>query len=224
MRRQRSPLKGLVACAALLLVVAQSAASSPSADAPPNTERTTPSSPPSDAVIERLAAAAAGLPKMAPVSRMELSDTVQQAYFASGSDELTPPAAARLDEFVSSLHGAQVQRVLVEAHTDAQRLVHEAKRRFVTNQRLSEARAARVAQYLQKVLALPEERSPFKVSVRIERLRTTTATRGDRATGVRWCWFGWQRPQCPRRRMLAHFRAWRPRRAALEMRRIRPRP
>ncbi|HMB43106.1 MAG TPA: OmpA family protein, partial [Luteimonas sp.] len=88
---------------------------------------------------------------------MELSDTVQQAYFASGSDELTPPAAARLDEFVSSLHGAQVQRVLVEAHTDAQRLVREAKRRFVTNQRLSEARAARVAQYLQKALALPED-------------------------------------------------------------------
>ena len=157
MRRQRSPLKGLLACAALLLVVAQSAESSPSADAPPNTERTTPSSPPSDALIERLAAAAAALPKAAPVSRIELSDTVQQAYFASGSDELTPPALARLDEFVSSLHGAPVQRVLVEAHTDAQRLVREAKRRFVTNQRLSEARAARVAQYLQKALALPED-------------------------------------------------------------------
>src|SRR4029077_18621327 len=114
---------GLLACAALLLVIAQSAESSPSADAPPNTERTTPSSPPSDAVIERLAAAAASLPKTAPMSRIELSDTVQQAYFASGSDELTPPAAAALDEFVSSLHGARVQRVSVEAHTDAQRLV-----------------------------------------------------------------------------------------------------
>jgi outer membrane protein OmpA-like peptidoglycan-associated protein len=157
MRRQRSQLKDLVACAALLLMVAQSAESSPSADAPPNTERTMPSSPPSDAVTERLAAAAADLPKTAPASRIELSDTVQQSYFASGSDELTPAAAARLDEFVSSLHGVQVQRVLVEAHTDAQRLVREAKRKFVTNQGLSEARAARVAQYLQKALALPED-------------------------------------------------------------------
>jgi outer membrane protein OmpA-like peptidoglycan-associated protein len=151
MRRQRPRRWDLIACAVLLMFAVRA-----SADAPPNTERTTPSSPPSDAMIERLTAAAAGLPTTAPVSRIELSDTQQQAYFISGSDELTPAAGVRLDEFAASLHGARVQRVLVEAHTDAQRLVREAKRRFVTNQALSEARAARVAQYLQGALALPE--------------------------------------------------------------------
>jgi len=151
----------LAAGVALGLVAGQCAAwgqeaAAASADAPPNTERTLPSSPPSDAAALRRAAAAATLPAVPPAARIELSDTVQQAYFASGSDELTPQAAARLDAFASSLQGARVQRVLATAHTDSQRLVREAKRRFATNQRLSEARAASVVKYLQQVLGLPD--------------------------------------------------------------------
>jgi outer membrane protein OmpA-like peptidoglycan-associated protein len=153
---------GLTGALALLLAAGQlcawgQAVRGATADAPPNTERTRPDSPPSDVVIERLVAAAASVPAAPPSSRVELSDTVHQAYFASGSAELTPPAIARLDAFAASLHGAQVQRVLVTAHTDAQRLVREAKRKFLTNQRLSEARAASVVQYLRTALDLPEE-------------------------------------------------------------------
>jgi outer membrane protein OmpA-like peptidoglycan-associated protein len=129
----------------------------PMADAPPNTERNVPASPPSDAVIERLMQARASLPESPPSSRIELFDTVHHAFFASGSAELTPAAIAELDAFVASLKAAAVHRVLVTAHTDAQRLVRDAKRRFATNQRLSEARAATVVQYLQAAWTLPED-------------------------------------------------------------------
>jgi len=162
MRGRSSALRlGVTAAFALLLAAGSSssrgeAVRDATADAPPNTERTRPDSPPSDVVIERLVAAAASLPAAPPSSRIELSDTVHQAYFASGSAELTPLAIAKLDAFVVSLRDVQVQRALVTAHTDAQRLVREAKRKFVTNQRLSEARAASVVQYLRTALALPE--------------------------------------------------------------------
>jgi outer membrane protein OmpA-like peptidoglycan-associated protein len=129
----------------------------PSADAPPNTERTVPTAPPSDVLIERLVAAKATLPTTAPSSRIELSDTVNHSYFGSGSDELTPLAIQKLHAFVASLQGTRVQRVLVTAHTDSQRLVRDAKRKFVTNQRLSDARAASVVRYLQSALGLPEQ-------------------------------------------------------------------
>jgi outer membrane protein OmpA-like peptidoglycan-associated protein len=129
----------------------------PRADAPPNTERTVPNSPPSDAVMDRLVAAKATLPTTAPSSRIELSDTVHHAFFASGSDELTPLAIEKLNAFVASLRGTRVQRALVTAHTDSQRLVRDAKRKFVNNQRLSDARAASVANYLQSALGLPEQ-------------------------------------------------------------------
>ena len=86
-----------------------------------------------------------------------LIDTAQHANFASGSDELTTEARAALDAAASSLRALKPRRVLVNAHTDSQRLVREARRRFGTNQRLSEARAARVAEYLEAALALPEE-------------------------------------------------------------------
>jgi outer membrane protein OmpA-like peptidoglycan-associated protein len=129
----------------------------PAGDAPPNTERAEPNTPPSDAVVKRLTAAAAAIPKQPPSKTLQLFDTVQQANFASGSDELRVEARAKLDAFAESLRAVHVRRVLVTAHTDSQRLVREARRRFGTNQRLSEARAARVAQYLQGALQLPED-------------------------------------------------------------------
>jgi len=158
--RFRAPQRrvDIIACIALLLFAGHAAAATQAtADAPPNTERTVPTSPPSDAVIDRLVVARVTLPKTAPSSRIELSDTVQHSYFVSGSAELTPLALAELNAFVTSLHGARVQHALVTAHTDAQRLVRGAKRKFVTNQRLSEARALHVVQYLQTALALPDQ-------------------------------------------------------------------
>ncbi len=129
----------------------------PAGDAPPNTERAAPSSPPSAASVKRLVAAAVALPKQPPAKTLQLFDTVQQANFASGSDELSPAAIAKLDAFAASLRDAHPRHVLVTAHTDSQRLVREARVRFVTNQRLSEARAARVVQYLETALKLPED-------------------------------------------------------------------
>jgi outer membrane protein OmpA-like peptidoglycan-associated protein len=129
----------------------------PAGDAPPNTERAEPDKPPSSAVIERLTAAAAAIPTRAPTRTQQLIDTARHANFASGSDELTAEARAALDAAAKSLGALHPQRVLVTAHTDSQRLVREARRRFGTNQRLSEARAARVAQYLEAAFGLPED-------------------------------------------------------------------
>ena len=129
----------------------------PAGDAPPNTERANPTRPPSDAVITRLIAAAVTVPEQPSARSLQLLDTTQQANFASGSDELTPAATAKLDAFAAALRDAHLRRVLVTAHTDAQRLVRQARIRFGTNQRLSEARAARVVQYLEAALRLPED-------------------------------------------------------------------
>jgi len=125
--------------------------------APPNTERAAPDEPPSDALINRLVAARVSVPSTPPATVLRLVDTKQQAHFASGSDELTPLTVLQLNALVESLRSSQPRKVLVTAHTDSQRLVRDAKRRFGTNQRLSEARAASVVRYLQAALGLPEE-------------------------------------------------------------------
>ncbi|MGC1387241.1 MAG: OmpA family protein, partial [Steroidobacteraceae bacterium] len=126
-------------------------------DAPPNTERADPNAPPSAAMIKRLTAAAATLPAQPPATTLQLIDTSQRANFASGSDEFTPAAMAKLASFAAAIRDSHPQRVLVTAHTDSQRLVRAARGRFKTNQGLSEARAARVAQYLQAALGLPQD-------------------------------------------------------------------
>jgi outer membrane protein OmpA-like peptidoglycan-associated protein len=128
----------------------------PADNAPPNTERSAPSSPPSGARVKRLVAAVATVPKQPPSNTLQLFDTVEKANFASGSDELTTVAVAKLDAFAASLRAAHALRILVTAHTDSQRLVRQARKHFGTNQRLSEARAARVVEYLEGALSLPE--------------------------------------------------------------------
>ena len=126
------------------------------ADAPSNTERAAPDTPPSEALIRRLIEAEVTVPPTPPAQTIELFDTPGQANFASGRDELTPVATAKLDALVAALRDAHVTRVQVTAHTDAQHLVRYAKAHFKTNQRLSEARAARVVNYLQAALGLPD--------------------------------------------------------------------
>jgi outer membrane protein OmpA-like peptidoglycan-associated protein len=128
----------------------------PAGDAPPNTERAEPSAPPSESLITRLVEHIAEVPETPPATTVELLDTTQQANFESGRDQLTPVATAKLDALIASLHDGRPTRVLVTAHTDSQRPVRYAKAHFKTNQRLSEARAARVVEYLQAALHLPE--------------------------------------------------------------------
>ena len=99
--------------------------------------------------MKRWVAAAAAVPQQPPSKTLQLIDSTQQANFASGSDQLTADARAKLDVFAAALRGTHPRRVLVTAHTDSQRLVRAARAHFGTNQRLSEARAARVVEYLQ---------------------------------------------------------------------------
>ena len=89
----------VVTCAVVICAVAMPVL----ADVPPNTERARPDSPPSDALIDRLITAKAAAPiiETPPETRLELLDTTRQANFDSGSDELTPSARAKLDEFAA---------------------------------------------------------------------------------------------------------------------------
>jgi outer membrane protein OmpA-like peptidoglycan-associated protein len=139
------------------LLLGLCAAAYAAADIPPNSERAEPQRPMSRTSMDTLVTARAiEIPEAPPAATLQLLDSVHQANFDSGSDELTDAARERIDAFVVSLRGAQVTRVLVAAHTDNLRLIRDAKRRFGTNQRLSEARAASVARYLSAALQLPE--------------------------------------------------------------------
>ena len=150
--------RGVATRLALAALLAMGACASPAAprDVPPNAERAAPELPSSDAGLSRRAAARAVIPERPPEVTLQLIDTRHQANFGSGSDQLTSAARDRLDAFAASLQGERPSRVMVTAHTDDQRLIREAKRRFSTNQRLSEARAARVVEYLEDALRLPE--------------------------------------------------------------------
>ena len=144
------------ACPALLSLSAAVSWAAGAGPMPPNTERAEPDRPPSDTVIGRLITAHAATPKTPPAVTLQLLDTTHQTNFDSGSDALTDAARAQLDTFVASLRTLRARHVLVSAHTDSVRLVRDAKRRFGTNQRLSEARAARVVEYLSGAVPLPQ--------------------------------------------------------------------
>jgi outer membrane protein OmpA-like peptidoglycan-associated protein len=148
--------RGRAGTACLWVFVLCAAASRAAPDLPPNTERAEPDRPPSDAIINRLLTMRAVVPETSPDATLQLLDSAHQTNFDSGSDELTAAARAQLDKFAASLSGRRPRQVLATAHTDSVRLIRDAKRRFGTNQRLSEARAARVAQYLSAALSLPD--------------------------------------------------------------------
>src|SRR5271154_5995911 len=95
------------------LLLASGVAAAAGADIPPpNTERAEPDRPPSSIATDTLVAARAmAAPETPPAATLQLLDTVRQANFDSGSDELTSAARERLDAFVMSLQGAQVTRV-----------------------------------------------------------------------------------------------------------------
>jgi len=126
-------------------------------DAPPNTERTEPGAPPSEAArIRLLVAAVTTLPTTAPTTEVPLVESTAQSNFQSGSDELTDVAKESLAALVAKLRDAKIDRILVTADTDSVPLTPVARDRFGTNQGLSEARAARVVEYLEAALQLPE--------------------------------------------------------------------
>lgn len=149
-------MRGRAGTACLWVFVLCAAASWAAPDLPPNTERAEPDRPPSDANIDRLLTMRAVVPETSPGVTLQLLDSAHQTNFDSGSDELTAAARAQLDKFAASLSGRRPRQVLATAHTDSVRLIRDAQRRFGTNQRLSEARAARVAQYLSAALSLPD--------------------------------------------------------------------
>jgi outer membrane protein OmpA-like peptidoglycan-associated protein len=128
-------------------------------EVPPNTERAAPAAPPSDVVtVSRAIPELPGLP-LAPHSTraVQVLDLAGAAMFAPGSDELTQLAVAKLDALVESVRGDHTRRILVTVHAGASHLLGEADQRFPTDQRLSEARAARLVQYLRAALGLPAE-------------------------------------------------------------------
>lgn len=92
-----------------------------------------------------------------PTIVVRLGDTRTGALFASGSDVLYSAAKVRLDELVAFLRDKKNIRLVAVGHTDAVRIgLPETRRRFASNQQLSEARAAAVARYLQEKLALAD--------------------------------------------------------------------
>ncbi len=102
-------------------------------------------------------------PRQPPQVRVRMGDTTTGSMFASGKDELTEDAYARLNELLEKLKGKRVIRIEAVGHTDNVRVgLPDTKRLFGTNQRLSEARANALARYLQKKLNLDD--SAVKVS------------------------------------------------------------
>ena len=151
-------------------------------NAPPNTERAAPAVPPSGVLsIERvthLTQAVATLPPRAPSFTLKLLDSATATNFDSGSDALSATAQTRLATLVAALQGQQVQRIRVSAHTDAVRLIRAARRRFGSNQHLSEARALAVVQYLEQALALPEARFAIEARGDAEPIGDNTTAAG----------------------------------------------
>lgn len=104
---------------------------------------------------QAMRAASATLPAAPSQQAVVLRESDQSgALFDSGMADLKPAATQALDALVAQLKGKQGVRISVVGHTDSQRLSQRAKKRFVDNQGLSEARALAVASYLQKGLGL----------------------------------------------------------------------
>jgi len=164
-------------------------------DAPPNTERAEPAAPPSEAMaIRRLVAAAATLPTTAPTTDERLVESIAQSNFLSGSDELSDSAQQSLAALAAKLRTYQIDRIFVTADTDSVPLKPESRDRFGTNQGLSEARAARVVEYLESALQLPEQ--AFAITgYGSTRPIASNATAAGRARNRRAEVRAWARPQ-----------------------------
>ncbi len=97
----------------------------------------------------------AALPQ--PRTTVRIGDTPAGSLFASGKDQLTPAAIKQLNVLADQLRGKSGLRIETVGHTDNVAIGKgEAGRKFGSNQRLSEARAAAVARTLQQALGLPD--------------------------------------------------------------------
>src|SRR5581483_7607853 len=74
-----------------------------------------------------------------------------------GRSELLPATRTKLDAIANGLRGKRNLRFSIAGHADTQRLSATARKRYVDNQGLSEARAFEVAQYLRGQLGLRAE-------------------------------------------------------------------
>lgn len=107
---------------------------------------------------QAMRAARAHVPQTPAQQAVALSESGESgALFESGYADLTPGAVTALDAVVAQLQDKRNIRIAVVGHTDSQRLSARAKRRFVDNQGLSEARALAVANFLRKGLNLPAQ-------------------------------------------------------------------
>jgi outer membrane protein OmpA-like peptidoglycan-associated protein len=92
-----------------------------------------------------------------PRDRIRMGDTVNGSMFASGKNELSVDVLKNLNVLVERFRGKLNIRIVAVGHTDNVRVgIPETLKRFGTNQKLSEARAAAVVQYLQKALSIED--------------------------------------------------------------------
>ncbi|MBM0106001.1 OmpA family protein [Steroidobacter sp. S1-65] len=104
--------------------------------------------------LELMRKSVSTLPREQATEMQTLSDADQGALFESGRDELLPSSRERLTRIAENLRHRSNLRILVIGHADAQRLSPATRKRFENNQKLSEARAYQVAQFLRLKLAL----------------------------------------------------------------------
>ncbi|MEZ2308907.1 OmpA family protein [Paraburkholderia sp. RCC_158] len=83
-------------------------------------------------------------------------DLPSDMLFGSARYELTPEANARLKALVSSIQtDGQPVRIIVRGHSDSRRISGQMERDVGDNQRLSERRAAAVAEALRELIKVP---------------------------------------------------------------------
>lgn len=104
--------------------------------------------------LQRMRARAADAEPTAPAVVSVQLDDDSHANFVSGSAELTPSAQRALDAIAANMSTVDVSRVSVVGHTDSQRISARLRPTYANNQVLSEARAASVAGYLMRKLAI----------------------------------------------------------------------
>ncbi|GAB7564404.1 hypothetical protein LG202_24430 [Methylobacillus methanolivorans] len=115
----------------------------------------------SSSALERMRAAAANVPQVEPQVFSRLVEDNGAARFESGKADLTSSSMAELEQLAGQLQGKQNVRIDIAGHTDSQRLSLNAKKIFVDNQGLSEARSLAVAAFLKQKLGL--EDSQFSI-------------------------------------------------------------
>ncbi|MGB0849453.1 MAG: SdrD B-like domain-containing protein, partial [Thiolinea sp.] len=86
--------------------------------------------------------------KVTTMVTRSVNNVIAPIHFASGKADIPPNYVAKLNQLIQMTRDKQNVRFKFVGHTDNQRLKPSTKRKFGTNQGLSEARAHEVAQYV----------------------------------------------------------------------------